>query len=123
MDDFGNVIEIECYNQKVWTPGNNTATQWGNNQRVLRYGEVLLVAVEVENELGNASQALIYLNQVRARAREGNDAILPDITETNQDALRDIILHERRVELAMEGDRFWDLVRTGKAPEVLGSLG
>jgi len=46
-----------------------------------------------------------------------------DITETAKDALRDIILHERRVELALEGHRFWDLVRTGKAESVLGPLG
>ena len=60
---------------------------------------------------------------VRSRAREGNTAILPDITTTVQDELRDIILLERRRELALEGHRFWDLVRTGKATEVLGPLG
>lgn len=53
----------------------------------------------------------------------GNNAILPDITVTDKDALRNLILNERRFELAMEGHRFWDLVRTGKAPQVLGPLG
>jgi hypothetical protein len=81
------------------------------------------MAAEAENHLGNSSLALDYLNQVRARARQGNNSILPDITETNEDALNDIIIEERRVELAMEGHRFWDLVRTGKAPQVLGPLG
>lgn len=117
------IKEIECYNQKVWTPGNNTATQWGDNRRILRYAEVLLIAAEALNEDGKPSDALQYLNQVRARARQGDNTILPDIATTDQNQLRDIILHERRVELALEGDRFWDLVRTGKAAEVLGPLG
>jgi hypothetical protein len=60
---------------------------------------------------------------VRARARQGNTNILPDITTTNQTELRDIIFNERRHELAMEGWRFWDLVRTGRAVQVLGPLG
>jgi hypothetical protein len=67
--------------------------------------------------------ALGYLNMVRARARQGNNSILPDITTTDYALLRDAILQERRQELAMEGFRFWDLVRTGKAAEVLGPLG
>src|SRR5690606_29130444 len=70
-----------------------------------------------------SAQALPLLNQVRERARQGNNNILPNITETNKDALRDIIHNERRVELALEGHRFWDLVRTGKAEQVLGPMG
>jgi starch-binding outer membrane protein, SusD/RagB family len=123
LDDEGNVIEVECYNRKVWTNGNNVPTQFGHNRRILRYADVLLMAAEVLNENNNPGDALMYLNMVRARAREGNAAILPDITTTNQDELRDIILLERRRELALEGHRFWDLVRTGKAPEILGPLG
>jgi tetratricopeptide (TPR) repeat protein len=123
-DNTNSVIkEIECYNQKVWIPGTGTTEQWGHNRRLLRYADVLLMAAEAENETGNASEALNYLNQVRARAREGNNTILPDITETGKDALRDIILEERRHEFAMEGHRFWDVVRMGKGPEIFGSLG
>jgi tetratricopeptide (TPR) repeat protein len=115
--------EIECYNQKVWTPGNTVPPSFGHNRRFIRYAEVLLIAAEALNETDNQAQALIYLNQVRARARQGNVGVLPDITETNKNALRDIILHERRVELALEGHRFWDLIRTNKAATVLGPLG
>ncbi len=115
--------EIECYNQKVWTPTNSNDAGWGCNRRIIRYAEVLLIAAEAMNEDGNPAGALIYLNQVRARARAGNNSILPDITETNKDALRSLILHERRSELALESERFWDLVRTGTAAAVLGPLG
>jgi hypothetical protein len=81
------------------------------------------MAAEALNEVGNPGQALVYLNLVRERARQGNNTILPDITETDQTLLRDIIYNERRVELALEGQRFWDLLRTGQAQSVLGPLG
>jgi len=122
-DAAGNIIEIETYNQKVWTPGINVPTQWEHNRRILRYADVLLIAAEASNENNKAAQALTFLNQVRARARGNNAAILPDISETNKDALRDIILNERRLELAMESHRFWDLVRTNRAAAELGPLG
>jgi hypothetical protein len=122
-DEEGNVIEVECYNRKVWVPGDNTINQWGHHRRLIRYADVLLMAAEVLNKNGKPGEALNYLNQVRERAREGNNSILPDITETDPALLEEIILEERRHELALEGHRFWDLVRTGKAPEVLGPLG
>jgi starch-binding outer membrane protein, SusD/RagB family len=122
-DSNGNTIEIECYNQKVWTPGKNVPTQFDHNRRILRYADVLLMAAEASNENDKTSQALLYVNKIRERARGGNAAILLDLTETNKDLLRDLILKERRVELALEGHRFWDLVRTNKATSVLGPLG
>jgi starch-binding outer membrane protein, SusD/RagB family len=117
------IYQVECYNRKVWVDGTSTISEWSWNRRLIRYSEVLLIAAEASNEDGKTSQALQYLNEVRARAREGNNSILPDVTTTNQDSLRTAILHERRVELALEGDRFWDLVRTGNAVAVLGPLG
>ncbi|TVQ12803.1 MAG: RagB/SusD family nutrient uptake outer membrane protein [Balneolaceae bacterium] len=122
-DADGNIIEIESYNRKVWIPGLSTDTQFGHNRRLIRFSDVLLMAAEALNENNRPQDALIHLNRVRERARQGNPDILPDITVTNKDELRDIILHERRTELALEGHRFWDLVRTGKAPEVLGPAG
>jgi hypothetical protein len=122
-DDQGNVVERECYNQKVWIPGSNTITQWGHNRRLIRYADVLLMAAEALNENNKPADALVYLNQVRARARGGVTGILPDITETDKSKLREIILNERRHELALEGIRFWDLVRTGNASKVLGPNG
>jgi starch-binding outer membrane protein, SusD/RagB family len=122
-DENDLVVQIECYNQKVWTPGNNVPTQFDHNRRILRYADVLLIAAEALARNNKITEALEKVNEVRERAREGNGAILPDLTETDQEALIDLILHERRVELALEGHRFWDLVRTGDAAPVLGPLG
>jgi hypothetical protein len=122
-DSLGNIIDIQCYNRKVWVPGATTTSNWGLHRRLIRYADVLLFAAEALNENGKSSEALTYLNMVRARARQGNPNILPDITVTNQAQLRDIIFNERRHELGLEGFRFWDLVRTGRAPAVLGPLG
>jgi hypothetical protein len=122
-DESNNIIAIESYNQKVWIPGLTTDTQYGHNRRIIRFSDVLLIAAEALNENDKPAQALVHLNRVRARARAGNAGILPDITETGKAALRDIIINERRVELALEGHRFFDLVRTGKAVQFLGPLG
>lgn len=122
-DEDGNLIEVECYNQKVWIPGTSTDTQFGHNRRLIRFADVLLMAAEALNENGKPGEALIHLNRVRARARQGVPDILPDISETGQAELRELILEERRHELALEGHRFWDLVRTGKAVQVLGPRG
>jgi len=122
-DGSGNILEIECYNQKVWVPGTGPIESWDSNVRVLRFADVLLMVAEANNELGNTNDALLYLNQIRERARGINASVLPDITETGKDALRKIILNERRAELGLELHRFFDLVRTGFAEEFLGPLG
>jgi hypothetical protein len=90
---------------------------------ILRYADVLLMAAEALNETGQSGEALTYLNRVRERARGDNGDVLPDITTTNQAELRDIIIEERHRELALESHRYFDLVRTGKASEVLGPYG
>jgi starch-binding outer membrane protein, SusD/RagB family len=123
INSLGDTLEIECYNRKVWTPGNDVPSQWGTHRRLMRYADVLLMAAEALNENNNPTEALVYLNMVRERARQGNNSILPDVTTTDQTALREIILNERRHELGMEGWRFWDLVRTGKAALILGPMG
>jgi starch-binding outer membrane protein, SusD/RagB family len=122
-DPNGNIIETECYSRKVWTPGSNTITEWAHHRRLIRYADVLLMAAEALNENNKPAEALTYLNMVRARARHGNTAILPDITTTVQTELRDKIFIERRHELGMEGYRYWDLLRTGRATAVLSPLG
>ncbi|MDR0332985.1 MAG: RagB/SusD family nutrient uptake outer membrane protein [Dysgonamonadaceae bacterium] len=93
------------------------------NIRMIRFSDVVLMAAESANELGNTTVARDLLEQVRARARGTNTAVLPFRDTTDQAALRDFIRHERRIELAMEWDRFYDLVRWGTARQVLHAVG
>ncbi len=72
---------------------------------VLRYADVLLMQAEAQNELGQTTEAEAPLNLVRERAG------LPDVHGLSKDAMKDKILHERRMELAFEGDRWFDLIR------------
>ncbi len=115
----GQVVEAvsdavpQRFNQKAYVPDDDQFNG-GGNIRILRYSEILLIAAEAAMELGNTSEALTYLNQVRARARAGNSDILPDVTTTEKEVLRLAIWHERRVELAMEHHRTWDLRRMEK---------
>ncbi len=83
-----------------------------NNYRTIRYAEVLLLAAEAYNRstAANDTKARGYLNLVRQRAF-GNAS--HDVSSSGT-ALRQAIWDERRLELAMEGDRFFDLVRTGQ---------
>ena len=83
---------------------------YDNNYRAIRYADVLLMAAEAEAQSGGAD-AENYLNQVRARAYGDNSQ---DYT-ASEGALLDAIYTERRKELAGEGHRFFDLVRTKKA--------
>lgn len=119
----GNIIEIECYNQKVWYPGTDTRTSFGHNRRIIRYSDILLMHAEALNENGKTAEAVEIVNQVRERARGGNPDVLPDLPMMGKQDLLDAIINERKFEFALEGLRFWDLVRTGKAEEVLGPLG
>lgn len=93
------------------------------NIRIIRYPDVLLMGAEAANEKGLPTEALDYLEQVRAHARGTLTDVLPKVTTTNQSELRDAIRHERRVELGLEPDRFYDLVRWGIAKEVLQAAG
>lgn len=120
------------YNQKAlinpsYASLYNTRGGWWMNVRILRYADVVLMYAEAANELGgadNTTKALSALNSIRARARAGAPAgTLPDVTTTNQTELRAAIRHERRIELALEHDRFFDLVRWGTAQEALHAAG
>ena len=86
-----------------------------NNYRAIRYADVLLLAAEANARKSSPDEnkARNYLNLVRHRAFGTTSRAV----NSSGTALQDAIFHERRVELAGEGHRFFDLVRTGKAAE------
>lgn len=88
----------------------------GSNDRVIRFADVLLLHAEANYQLGKETDAKTSLNKVRARV--GLAAI-----NSSGATLLNAIYRERRLELALEGHRFFDLVRTGQAAQVLGPLG
>jgi hypothetical protein len=98
------------YNKKYLPRKGQTSGQpelnYENNQRIIRYSDVLLMAAEA-NVATNPAKAQAYLDRVRDRAF--GDAA-HRVTATKQ-----AIWNERRLELAMEGDRLFDLIRTGQA--------
>ena len=85
----------------------------GMNWPVYRYAEVLLFMAEALEEQGNSGEAATFLNEVRARAGLGN--FTGDLEQA--------IFDERRVELAFENKRWFDLVRTGRAIDVITAYG
>lgn len=76
------------------------------NFPIMRYSEVLLMKAEALNELGQITAAATPLNVVRARA-----GLAPVSTSLSQTAFRDKVMQERRMELAFEGQRWFDLIR------------
>ena len=76
---------------------------------VFRYAEILLNFAEAAFELGKPSEALSAVNQIRSRAG------IPELATIS----RELIRHERRVELAYEGHRYWDIIRWRVAESVL----
>ena len=89
----------------------------GQNWPVYRFAEVLLFLAESLNEQGKTGEAATYLNQVRTRAG------LAATTASSQATMRETIFKERRVELAFENKRWFDLTRTGRVKEIIGAYG
>lgn len=92
---------------------NNTGTNWP----IYRYSEVLLFLAESLVEQNKPADAAPFLNQVRTRAG------LAATKATSQTDMRNAVYADRRVELAFENKRWFDLVRTGRAIEVITAYG
>jgi hypothetical protein len=102
-------VENDRYNYKAYSSAYTDAWETDVDIKYLRYAEVLLMKAEALNELGQTSDAIPLLNQIRNRAGLANTAAV------SQADVKTAIWKERRVEMAFEHDRFFDLVRTGQA--------
>lgn len=112
-----NTVENPRYNYKAYSSAYTDGWETDVNIKYLRYAEVLLMKAEALNELGQTTLAIGLLNQIRNRAG------LPNTTAASQNDVKTAIWKERRVELAFEHDRFFDLVRTGQAQTAFAADG
>jgi len=105
---------------------------WGHqtynayNVTIIRFADVLLMAAEAEIEVGSLAKALEYTNMVRGRAANASDYVMIDGKPAanykialydafpTKEYARSAVRFERRIELGMEGYRFYDLVRWGE---------
>ena len=118
-------VRDQRQNQKAWVPDHPGGNGNGpGNIRLFRYADLLMIAAEAYNELNMLDSALHHVNLVRARAR-GNlpAAFLPDIATPDQATTRTAIWAERRVELAMEQQRWFDLARQKRLINVMNAVG
>lgn len=124
-NDARKAVTVAIYGSGTW-PKNYTKKYLSqvqttydaeNDWPILRYSDVLLMLAEIINEKDGYTNALPLINKVRSE--HGN---LPALTGiTSQDACRLAIEKERRVEFAFENQRFFDLVRTKRAVDVLNN--
>jgi hypothetical protein len=106
--DYSSSYSTTGYNVRKFLVPSSIASTYDDSPEdfpVLRYADVLLMKAEALNELGQTTQAEEPLNEVRARAGLGT------VSGLSQSDMRTKILHERRMELAFEGQRWFDLIR------------
>ncbi|UCS92201.1 RagB/SusD family nutrient uptake outer membrane protein [Echinicola marina] len=101
---------------KYWEEGENNPANSDANMHVIRYADAILMYAEALNEQGKTALALTQLNRIRERAFNSMDF---NFMGLNQEEVRQAIWEERRLELAMEGHRWFDLVRTGRFVETM----
>ena len=106
------------YSQQI---SDQTIDRTDANYPFLRYADIVLIFAEAANELyGPSAQAVEALNAVRARS----NATPKEMSEfTDKASLRSAIVEERAMELALEGDRRWDLIRWGIYLQAMNALG
>lgn len=121
------VAQYASFNGLVWNKGVDN--DWLQNSWriepdnvIIRYADVLLIYAEAKIELNEIDESVLAaINQVRARAYNVDigSADYPAVTETAQASLRKILRAERRMEFALEGLRYMDIIRWKLAEKVL----
>lgn len=117
------VVFYQC-DWNVYYPANNYAFMYKCRSAYssiikLRYADILLLKAEALIQNGDYNGAAQIINQTRRRAGLGN---LPASASSGKDAIMEAYLKERRLELAMEGQRWFDLVRLDKVEEVMNAV-
>lgn len=103
---------------------NTSGRDSHSNYQMMRYAEVLLIAAEAAAELGNSAEADMYINMIRERARNGDGSAEPSAVPADiSGATVADVLEERRLELAFEQKRWYDIVRRQLGDQVFGSGG
>ncbi|WP_299014611.1 RagB/SusD family nutrient uptake outer membrane protein [uncultured Polaribacter sp.] len=114
---------IAKYTRFTGTTANNNGRGSQHNYSMMRYAEVLLIAAEALNEVqGGSAEALSYINRVRGRARNGS-AFPANLSGLSQNDLRTAVLEERRLELAFEFKRWYDIARRRIGNQVFSATG
>ena len=115
-------MDSQClaFTTKYMDVTNDAIENADANWPFLRFADVLLIYAEAQNELGNASDAVTYLNKVRERSNAVGATV--DGLATIE-ARRSAILEERAKELACEADRRWDLIRWGIYLDAMNAIG
>lgn len=131
-EDEDNVNRPYCakYSRHFGPSGDNGRAS-SLDYMLMRYAEVLLIAAEAGNEIGDPDGNVHSLvNRVRARARSGGvtngnvtSAFPEDIVGLGQDDFRTMVLEERRLELAFEQKRWYDIVRRRMGTTVFSASG
>lgn len=115
-------IKYEVVTHKTYYPEDNYPHIYklrSNRTSVikLRLADILLMKAEALAATGDVAGAAVLVNQVRQRVQ-----LAPISTSLSQEAMKEAVLKERRLELAFEGHRWFDLLRSGKAIEVMNAL-
>ncbi|WP_299550825.1 RagB/SusD family nutrient uptake outer membrane protein [Seonamhaeicola sp.] len=120
---------IAKYTRITGGAATNNGRGSNHNYSMMRYAEVLLIAAEALNEINpGAAEAYDYINRVRARARNSNgvtSGLYPQDVATGltQEAFRDLVLEDRKWELAFEFKRWYDIARRKMGSEVFSASG
>lgn len=118
------VAQYASFNGLLWKKGVDTdwlLNSWRTepDNIIIRYADVLLIYAEAKIEINEIDQSVVdAINQVRERAYKGSSTY-PKVIVTNQTALRKIVRAERRMEFALEGLRYMDIIRWKIAEKAL----